>query len=197
MSSPSAAAPNAEALALRQTLRQRLLDERQRFVAGAAAGLAQAALAKHLRALLHELEPQCLGLYWPVRFEFNAVAALAADKAFADVALALPYARREPVEMQYRIWDGGQPTVRDECNIESSRGAPVVPDVVLVPCVGFTAQGHRLGYGGGYFDRWLAPHRGVTAIGVAWSVGLVDAAAFDPQPHDVTLTLVVTEQGAA
>jgi len=84
MSSPSAAAPNAEALALRQTLRQRLLDERQRFVAGAAAGLAQAALAKHLRALLHELEPQCLGLYWPVRFEFNAVAALAADKAFAD-----------------------------------------------------------------------------------------------------------------
>jgi 5-formyltetrahydrofolate cyclo-ligase len=190
-------APNTEALASRQLLRQRLLDERQRFVSGAAAGPAQVALAKHLGALLHDIEPQCLGLYWPVRSEFNAVAALAADKAFADVARALPYARREPVDMQYRAWNGEEPTVRDECNIASSNGAPVVPDVVLVPCVGFTAQGHRLGYGGGYFDRWLALHPGVTAIGVAWSLGLVDMAAFEPQPHDVTLTLVVTERGVA
>ncbi len=190
-------APNAAALALRQALRQRLLDDRQRFVGSAAAGPAQAALAEHLGALLHDLEPQCLGLYWPMRSEFNAVAALAADKAFAQVALALPYARREPVEMQYRTWDGSEPTVRDECNIESSNGAPVVPDVVLVPCVGFTAQGHRLGYGGGYFDRWLALHPGVAAIGVAWAVGRVDVAAFDPQPHDVTLTLMLTEQGVA
>ncbi len=197
MSSLPVAAQDVEAVASRQALRQRLQGERQRFVAGAAAGPVQAALAKHLRALLHELEPQCLGLYWPIRSEFNAVAALAADKAFAHVALALPYARRAPVEMQYRAWDGREPTVRDECNIASASGAPVVPDVVLVPCVGFTAQGHRLGYGGGYFDRWLALHPGTTAIGVAWSVGLVDVAAFDPQPHDVTLTLVVTEQGAA
>ncbi len=194
-------APNAEALSsrqlLRQALRERLQGDRQRFVESAAAGPAQAALSKHLKALLHELEPQCLGLYWPVRSEFNAVAALAADKAFADVARALPYARREPVEMQYRAWNGSEPTVRDECNIASSHGAPVVPDVVLVPCVGFTAQGHRLGYGGGYFDRWLALHPGITAIGVAWSLGLVDVAAFEPQPHDVTLTLVVTERGVA
>ena len=195
MSSLPVSAPNAEALALRQALRQRLLDDRQRFAGSAAAGPAQAALAKHLGALLHDLEPQCLGLYWPLRFEFNAVAALAADKAFAHVALALPYARREPVEMQYRAWDFAEPTVRDECHIESSHGAPVVPDVVLVPCVGFTVQGHRLGYGGGYFDRWLALHPGATAIGVAWSAGQVDAAAFNPQPHDVPLTLVVTEQG--
>ena len=197
MSSLPVATPNAEALASRKALRQRLLVERQRFVGGAAAVPAQAALAQHLIALLHELDPQCLGLYWPVRSEFNAVAALAADKAFASVALALPYVRRVPVEMQYRAWSGGEPTVRDECNIASSHGALVVPDVVLVPCVGFTRASHRLGYGGGYFDRWLALHPGVTAVGVAWSVGLVDEAAFNPQPHDVTLALVVTEQGIA
>ena len=97
--------------------------------------------------------------------------------------------------MHYRAWDLGEPTVRDECHIASASGPRVVPDVVLVPCVGFTRAGHRLGYGGGYFDRWLASHPGVTAVGVAWSVGRVDRAVFDPQPHDVTLALVITEQG--
>ena len=48
-------------------------------------------------------------------------------------------------------------------------GAVVVPDVLLVPCVGFAAGNYRLGYGGGYFDRYLARHPHVTTMGVAWS----------------------------
>mgnify|MGYP003693774087 CR=1 FL=1 len=69
--------------------------------------------------------------------------------------------------MHYRLWDGQAPRSVDECGIPSSDGAPVAPDVVLVPCVGFTASGFRLGYGGGYFDRWLAAHPQVCAVGVA------------------------------
>jgi len=71
----------------------------------------------------------------------------------------------------------------------------VVPDVVLVPCLGYTASGFRLGYGGGYFDRWLAAHPQVTAVGVAWSACEIDEAELKPQPHDQRLMLVVTEQG--
>ena len=73
----------------------------------------------------------------------------------------------------------------------------VVPDVVVVPCVGFTASGFRLGYGGGYFDRWLAQHTGATAIGVAWAVSLIAPGAFEPAVHDLPLTLVVTQHGIA
>ena len=35
---------------------------------------------------------------------------------------------------------------------------PLTPDVVLVPLVGFDEEGFRLGYGGGYYDRYLAAH---------------------------------------
>ena len=45
---------------------------------------------------------------------------------------------------------------------------------VVVPCVGFTAAGHRLGYGGGHYDRWLAAHPHVVAVGVAWSAGEIN-----------------------
>jgi len=181
--------------AARQALRTRLLAEREAFVTSGAAETAGVALSDHLRAALVPLEPACLGLYWPLRSEFNAAAALRADRSFDETALALPYARRVPRAMEFRRWDGGTTTVVDECCIASSEGAPVVPDVVVVPCVGFTADGHRLGFGGGYYDRWLAANRHVVAIGVAWSFAEIEVGAFAARPHDVPLAFIVTERG--
>ncbi len=97
--------------------------------------------------------------------------------------------------MDFRRWGGAAPTLLDECGIGSADGAVVVPDVVVVPCVGFTAAGHRLGHGGGYYDRWLAANGQVVAVGVAWSFAEIELAAFAPQPHDVPLAFVVTEAG--
>ena len=94
--------------------------------------------------------------------------------------------------MDFRRWDGSPPTLIDECGILSSSGAVVVPDVVLVPCVGFTREGYRLGYGGGYFDRWLSSHPGVTSIGIAWAIS---EASFAVAAHDQALTLILTEAG--
>ena len=180
----------------RQALRRRLLEARERFAVGATAVEAGAALTGHLKAVLAALEPTCLGLYWPHRAEFNAAAALCGDAALAKLPLALPFSQRNPVRMHYRTWDGRAPSARDECGIPASDGAPVEPDVVLVPCVGFTRDGHRLGYGGGYFDRWLEQHPEATAVGVAWSIGAVDDdTAFSAQAHDRPLTLIVTERG--
>ena len=184
------------ARAARRALRERLLAERERFLATPAAAAAAEALAATLRQVIAELEPECLGLYCAFRSEFNAAAAIVADPRLKELPLALPYARRMPKSMEFRRWDGGPATVIDECGIGSSDGAPVVPDVLLVPCVGFTDAGHRLGYGGGYYDRWLAAHREATAVGVAWSFSRIDPAIFAAEPHDVPLTLVVTEQGA-
>lgn len=97
--------------------------------------------------------------------------------------------------MHYRAWDGAAPTVRDESGLPSSEGPPVLPDVVLLPCLGYTRDGYRLGYGAGYFDRWLAAHPQVTAIGVVWAVGALSPGEFTPEPHDQPMMLVVTEHG--
>ena len=73
----------------------------------------------------------------------------------------------------------------------------VDPDLVLVPCVGHAAGNYRLGYGGGYFDRFLAAHPHVTTIGVSWSFAALGEADFTPQPHDIPLTVMVTELGVS
>ncbi|MEZ5297191.1 MAG: 5-formyltetrahydrofolate cyclo-ligase [Ilumatobacteraceae bacterium] len=69
-----------------------------------------------------------------------------------------------------------------------------VPDVIVVPGLGFTAAGDRLGRGGGWYDRFLADRRsdGV-AIGVCFAEQIVDELPVDD--HDVPLDLVVTDEG--
>lgn len=190
------AAPEPSSLpAARSALRVRLRAERESFAASTGIARAQAELGQHLRDVLAQLEPQSLGLYWPVRSEFNAAHALGVDAKGDNVPWALPYAQRTPREMHYRRWDRTTPNLLDECRIPACEGERIVPDVVLVPCVGFTREGYRLGYGGGYFDRWLAAQPHVTAIGVAWAIAEVGAADFAAEPHDRPLTLVVTERG--
>jgi 5-formyltetrahydrofolate cyclo-ligase len=179
----------------KKALRQRLLEQRAVFAISPQAITAGAALADQLTKVLLTLEPELLGVYWPQHSEFNAVNAIAAHVDLRSLRMALPFAVRNPVQMHYHTWNLQPPATVDDCNIPSCAGQVVVPDVVLVPCVGFTASGFRLGYGGGYFDRWVAQHPDVTAIGVAWAIGEIDETMFKQEAHDVPLTLIVTELG--
>lgn len=167
----------------RSDLRRGLLAERRAFAATPAFAAAEHAIRQALVPLLAQLEPELLGVYWPLPGEFD-VGALPGPRA-------LPFAKRDPMAMQFRRWDGAAPTAQDECGIPTATGAVAVPDVVLVPCVGFTREGFRLGYGGGYFDRWLAEHPGVTTVGLAWSGA---ETHFPVEAHDRALTVILTER---
>src|SRR6478735_2418408 len=68
--------------------------------------------------------------------------------------------------------------------------AVVVPEVLFMPLVGFTAKGDRLGQGGGYYDRFLAAHPQTIAIGMAWDVQEVDE--LPTELHDMRLSAIVT-----
>ena len=74
----------------------------------------------------------------------------------------------------------------------------LIPDVVLVPTLGFTKQGDRIGYGKGFYDRTLALLRQqnpkMVAIGIAWNEGSIEAIErqYQPAPHDFALNYVLT-----
>jgi 5,10-methenyltetrahydrofolate synthetase len=74
-----------------------------------------------------------------------------------------------------------------------AEGDPVLPDVVISPIVGIDPRNYRLGYGGGFFDRTLAtmPYRPLV-IGVGYE--LQRMATIHPQPHDIPMDRVVTEE---
>lgn len=60
---------------------------------------------------------------------------------------------------------------------------------VFVPGLAFTADGRRLGQGGGYYDRLLAARPDLRAIGVGFACQLLDEIPCEP--HDVRLSAVV------
>ena len=65
-------------------------------------------------------------------------------------------------------------------------------DVCITPGIGFTANGTRLGYGQGYYDKWLAKHTVKYKIAVAFECQLVDNLPTDA--NDVAMDMIVTEE---
>ena len=63
-------------------------------------------------------------------------------------------------------------------------------DLVIVPGIAFDAQGRRVGFGGGFYDRFLSRVQAVK-IGLTYDCLLVDEVPVEP--HDVAMDIVVTE----
>lgn len=69
---------------------------------------------------------------------------------------------------------------------------PAEVDLVVTPGLAFDRHGHRLGYGGGHYDRYLARLRSETIrVGIGFGAQLVDEVPHGP--GDQRVHLVVTE----
>lgn len=66
-------------------------------------------------------------------------------------------------------------------------------DLIIVPGVCFDQRGYRIGYGGGYYDRYLADYHGIT-LALSLSVQQVDH--LPAEPHDIPVSIMVSEKGA-
>ena len=77
---------------------------------------------------------------------------------------------------------------------EPDRTCPLIRpdeiDLVLVPCLSCTRDGTRLGYGGGYYDRYLKKVRGTT---LAIFRERLLSASLPVEPHDIPVLGVITE----
>lgn len=68
---------------------------------------------------------------------------------------------------------------------------PATADIIFVPGLAFTADGHRLGRGRGYYDRLLATlPESVLRVGVCFPCQLVDS--IPQEPHDESVDLVLS-----
>ncbi|MEM8572056.1 MAG: 5-formyltetrahydrofolate cyclo-ligase [Pseudomonadota bacterium] len=115
----------------------------------------------------------------------------------AGHTICLPVVETHAAPLRFRRWHpGGALNEGDYGILVPSAGDWLEPDALIVPLLAFDARGHRLGYGGGYYDRTIAAlsaHRKILTIGLAFAAQQVDAVPHDSL--DRPLDCIVTETG--
>ena len=181
-------------IAWRQQRRLELLATRQAVAPQVRADWGRA-ISRALLDGFELLASARLGIYWPIRSEFDP-RFVAHHLRQRGATIGLPVVVGKDRPLIYREWHPG--TVMREGGMgipyPAAAAPELVPDVVLVPPVGFDPQGYRLGYGAGFFDRTLAAMvpRPLT-LGVAFECARMPTIF--PQPHDIALDFIVTEAG--
>ena len=158
------------------------------------------ALAGAAAALADQVLTQCrpppgatIAGFWPMGDEIDIRPLLHALHALGH-ALLLPVTPPRGQALLFRRWAPGAAMEPGRFGTQHPAAAEAAtPNTLLVPLLAFDPRGHRLGYGGGYYDRTLAMLPHAFRLGVAYAAQQVPAVPAGP--HDVTLHAIATESG--
>jgi len=135
--------------------------------------------------------------FWPIKTEINVVPLM--DKlAEAEANLCLPVAPDRFGDVEFRRYDKGTAMTEDAWGIPGPdfESEVLVPDVMLVPLLGFDGNGGRIGYGAGIYDRVIKRFREqgeVVVVGIAYAAQ--EVARVPMTNGDQMLDWVITEKG--
>jgi 5-formyltetrahydrofolate cyclo-ligase len=116
--------------------------------------------------------------------------------ASLDIETALPRVVAKDAPLAFHRFRPGNALLEGRMRVlEPSPAAPqVVPAIVVVPLVAFDAEGYRLGYGGGFYDRTLAG-LGPDHLALGLAIEVQRASPLPRDTTDVRLETIVTETG--
>lgn len=103
-------------------------------------------------------------------------------------------------EMQFHKWSQETTLRKNRFGINEPAGTATVScadlDLVLLPLVGFSTDGRRIGMGGGYYDRIFSlPEEGDHTMRCGVAYGLQQARISQPDSWDIPMHAVITERG--
>ena len=179
-------------VAWRQEQRQKLVASRQ-AITSAERIAAEQQIYQRLLSLLAPMPASIISFYMPIKGELNCQP-LIEELLNRGWRAVLPKIIDKDSALQFRQWSPDSQMQPEIWQIPVPQNtAELVPDVLLIPLVGFDQQRHRLGNGGGFYDRSLA---GISPTPLAIGVGLelMKLEDIQPQPHDIAMDFVVTEQ---
>nr|WP_298797098.1 5-formyltetrahydrofolate cyclo-ligase [uncultured Acetobacter sp.] len=185
--SPSSLVSDTPAIAeAKQAQRARCLNS----LKGRPAGV-DATLCTRLADMLLATEYHHIACVWPLPHEID-LRPLCHQLSLAGRLVLLPDTPPRGQPLTFRLWTPQSTMLRGRFGTQVPDGPTLVPDLVLVPLLGFDRTGNRLGYGGGYYDRTLATLPGVRSVGYALAAQEVDHLATGP--YDQRLSCLITER---
>jgi len=135
-----------------------------------------------------------VGGYYPVNFEINILEFLEKLEA-KGMQLSLPVVKKSN-DMDFYGWSTKNLLKLNKYGIpEPEQIKKVFPDIILVPLVAFDSRLYRIGYGGGYYDRYidkLSNKKNLLKIGIAHSCQKINRVPTNK--YDKKLDIIITEK---
>ncbi len=153
---------------------------------------------KPLIKLINRQKKKNLSLYYPSNYEVDTLKLFTILKDRSDISTALPVISGSR-KMNFVKWKLSDPLEVNKYGfLEPVRKkATIYPDLFVIPLVAYDRYHNRLGYGKGYYDRFLEDYlkkkRNIITIGLAFS--FQKYKKIPTSNHDVKLNYILTEKG--
>lgn len=142
----------------------------------------------------NKLNNKIIGGYYPYNYEMDVLEILKLLEK-KKYKISLPKIKKKN-QMNFFEWSFDEPLCISKYGIpEPISNKIVYPDVLMIPLVAFDDKLNRLGYGGGYYDRYLAKllkKKKIIKIGIAYSFQKLQK--IPTNKYDIKLDHIITEE---
>ena len=150
-------------------------------------------LLKNILKKFSLIKNKKIGAYFPINYEIDCLEILKQlEKSGHKISLPIT---KKGNKMDFFEWSFKEPLLIGKIGIpEPYSKKKVYPDILLVPLVAFNKYKFRLGYGGGYYDRYIQKIKKIKkilTIGMAFSFQEVRKLPINE--HDKKLDYIFTE----
>ncbi|AFZ83283.1 5-formyltetrahydrofolate cycloligase [Candidatus Kinetoplastibacterium blastocrithidii TCC012E] len=141
-----------------------------------------------------------IATFWPMPLEPKIVSLNHRLSKLDNVKLSLPVTNDLDKYIEFKEWNPSIAMIRGRYGILEPSSSSIVaqPHIILVPTLGYSNNGDRIGYGSGYYDRKLSElinqkYKFIT-IGIAWDQGLIKEP-YKAAKHDIKLDAIISPKG--
>ena len=140
------------------------------------------------------IKSKIIGGYYPYNYEYNSIEILEKFEQ-RNFIISLPKIKKN-FQMDFFKWSTKDPLVINKYGIpEPITNKTTYPNILLVPLVAFDKNNNRIGYGGGFYDRYLnkiKKQNKVITIGLAYSFQKVKK--IQVKKYDIKLDFIITNK---
>ena len=148
----------------------------------------------HLRPLLNNINSDYVGSYVDYNFELstNSLNNYLIEK---NINICLPKINSQSKEINFFKFSTGTKLIKNKYNILEPEvtNEIIFPKLVLVPLLAFNESGFRLGYGGGFYDKYFSSQEEKDIIKVGLGFSFQKANQIPIERHDQKLDWILTE----
>lgn len=148
----------------------------------------------HLRPLLNNINSDYVGSYVDYNFELrtNFLNKYLIEK---NINICLPKINSQSKEINFFKFSTGTKLIKNKYNILEPEvtNEIIFPKLVLVPLLAFNESGFRLGYGGGFYDKYFSSQEEKDIIKVGLGFSFQKANQIPIESHDQKLDWILTE----